>query len=266
MLGADVIGVLRAAGEDVMALTRSDLDVRDLAACRGGLVGVDVVVNCAAWTDVDGAESHESEAFAVNAVGAANVARACHENGAIMVQISTDYVFSGDATDPYLVDAPVAPINAYGRTKAAGEWAVRAECPRSYVVRTAWLYGEHGPNFVKTILRLASERETIEVVDDQRGQPTWTRDLAVFVHALVEERRSFGIHHGTSSGDTTWFGFAREIFAAAGLDVDRVRPVSSDRFPRPAPRPAFSVLDPDGSIPAWDRPLGNAAKSLLRDP
>jgi dTDP-4-dehydrorhamnose reductase len=258
MLGADVVDVLRAAGEDVVALTRSDLDVRDPAAGRAALAGADVVVNCAAWTDVDGAESHEAEAFAVNAVGAANVARACREHGAIMVQISTDYVFAGDATEPYPVDAPLAPINAYGRTKAAGEWAVRAECPRSYVVRTAWLYGEHGPNFVKTILRLASERETIEVVDDQRGQPTWTRELAGLAHRLVRGDEPYGVHHGTASGEATWYTLARAIFATAELDPERVRPVSSKQMARPAPRPSYSVLAGRSPLAPWDDALVEA--------
>jgi dTDP-4-dehydrorhamnose reductase len=179
-----------------------------------------------------------------------------------MVQVSTDYVFSGDAANPYPVDAPLAPLNAYGRTKAAGEWAVRAECPRSYVVRTAWLYGAHGPSFPATMLRLARERETIDVVDDQRGQPTWTRDLATFIRALVHQQASFGVHHGTASGETTWFEFAREVLAATGSDPERVRPTRSDRFPRPAARPAYSVLDNDGRLPGWRDALLRALPTL----
>jgi dTDP-4-dehydrorhamnose reductase len=263
MLGVDMVDVLRAAKGDVLALGRADLDDLDPAACLEALADVDVVVNCAAWTDVDGAESHEAEAFAVNAVGAANVARACTARGAVMVQVSTDYVFAGDATEPYPVDASIAPINAYGRTKAAGEWAVRAECERSYVVRTAWLYGEHGPSFVRTMLRLASERDMVEVVADQRGQPTWTRDLAVHVVDLVGSGAAFGLHHGTSSGQTTWFGFAREIFAATGLDPDRVHPTTSDRFPRPATRPAYSVLGGSAELPLWDDALRRALPALV---
>ena len=262
MLGVDVVDVLRQAGENVVALTRSDLDVRDPAACRIALAGAGVIVNCAAWTDVDGAESHEAEAFAVNAAGAANVARACHEHGAIMVHVSTDYVFSGDATEPYPVDAPLAPINAYGRTKAAGEWAVRAECPRSYVVRTAWLYGEHGTSFPATVLRLAEEQETLDVVGDQHGQPTWTRDLARFLRSLVVREARFGIHHGTASGETTWFGFAREVFALAGLDPARVRETTSSRSRRPAARPSFSVLDSGDRLPGWQAALKVALPAL----
>jgi dTDP-4-dehydrorhamnose reductase len=262
MLGADVVDVLCAAGDEVRALTRADLDVTNLGSCLDALAGVDAVVNCAAWTDVDGAESHEAQAFAVNAVGAANVARGCARHGAVMVHVSTDYVFSGDASRPYPVDAPLAPLNAYGRTKAAGEWAVRAECPRSYVVRTAWLYGAHGASFPASMLRLAGERETVEVVDDQRGQPTWTRDLASFLHALVVEEAPFGVNHGTASGETTRFGFAREIFASAGLDPERVRRTTSDRFPRPAARPAYSVLDNNGRLPDWREAIPRALPLL----
>jgi dTDP-4-dehydrorhamnose reductase len=249
MLGTDMVGVLQEAGFGVRALSRADLDIAQPAACVEALAGVDVVVNCAAWTDVDGAESHEGEANAINAIGAANVARACATHGAILTQISTDYVFAGDATEPYPVDAPLAPINAYGRTKAAGEWAARAECDRSYVVRTAWLYGEHGPNFVRTMLRLASERDKVDVVDDQRGQPTWTRDLAAYLVELVGSAAPFGVHHATGTSETTWFGFAREIFAVAGLEPERIRPTTSDRFPRPAARPSYSVLDGRSGLP-----------------
>jgi dTDP-4-dehydrorhamnose reductase len=264
MLGTDLVRELRDAGDDVVAVTRADLDVRDPAACRSVVQGSDVVVNAAAWTDVDGAESSEADAFAVNAVGAANLARACAATSAVMVQVSTDYVFAGDASAPYEVDSPLDPLNAYGRTKAAAEWAVRAECPQSYVVRTAWLYGEHGSSFPATMLRLAGERDTLDVVDDQRGQPTWTVDLARFLRSLVVDEEPFGIRHGTATGETTWCGFAREIFSSAGLDPDRVRPTTSDRYPRPAPRPAYSVLDNGGRLPKWEDALHRAMPGLTR--
>jgi dTDP-4-dehydrorhamnose reductase len=262
MLGADVVDVLRESGQDVVALTRSELDVRDPAACRDALAGADAVVNAAAWTDVDGAESDEEGAFAVNAVGAANVARACSAHSAVLVQVSTDYVFAGTATSPYPVDAPIEPLNAYGRTKAAGEWAVRAECPGAHVVRTAWLYGEHGSSFVRTMLRLAGERDTLDVVDDQRGQPTWTRDLAEYVRDLVVQGAPPGIHHGTSSGYATWCDLARETFRLAGLDPARVRPTTSDSYRRPAARPAYSVLENDGRLPHWQDALRRAMPAL----
>jgi dTDP-4-dehydrorhamnose reductase len=161
--------------------------------------------------------------------------------------VSTDYVFAGDATEPYPEDAPVNPVNAYGRSKLAGERAVLETLPETgYVVRTAWLYGQQGKNFVTTMLRLAKERDTVDVVDDQLGQPTWSMDLARRLVELAglggQSRAPAGVYHGTASGQTTWYGLAREVFAGAGLDPDRVRPTTSDRFVRPAPRPAYSVL------------------------
>jgi dTDP-4-dehydrorhamnose reductase len=188
-----------------------------------------------------------------------------------MLQVSTDYVFAGDATSPYAEDAPLAPRSAYGRTKGAGEWAVRTHLPSSsWVVRTAWLYGAHGPNFVKTMARLASERDTVSVVDDQRGQPTWTVDLADAILRLVEAEAPFGTYHGTSSGETTWFGFAQTIFSELGLDPSRVKPTKTDAFPRPAPRPAYSVLGHEAwrragldPLPPWQESLKRALPSLV---
>ncbi len=245
MLAHDLVPALRQAGWVVAALGRADLDVTDASECVAAIDGHHLVVNAAAYTDVDAAETDEAAAFAVNAVGAANVARACARAGARLVHVSTDYVFDGTAAEPYAVDHPVAPRSAYGRTKAAGEWAVRGLCPESWVVRTAWLYGAGGPNFVSTILRLASERETVSVVDDQIGQPTWTADLADLVVRLVEALAPFGFHHGTSVGQTTWFGFARAVFELSGLDPARVLPTTTDAFPRLASRPAWSVLSHD---------------------
>jgi len=263
MLGTDLVAALHAVGEEPHALTRRELDVRSYGACLAALEGADVVVNTAAWTDVDGAESHEADAFAVNAGGAANVARAATVHGAVLVHVSTDYVFSGRATRPYAVDEPLTPLNAYGRTKAAGEWAVRSECASSYVVRTAWLYGAHGPCFPRTMLRLAAERVSLDVVDDQAGQPTWTGDLSDFLVTLVRDSAPFGTYHGTSSGRTTWCGFAREVFRLAGLDPERVRPTSSHQFRRPAARPGFSVLDNEDRLPAWEDGLARAWPSLV---
>lgn len=257
MLAHDLVPALRDAGWVVTALGRGDLDVTDPAQCIAAVDGHDLVVNTAAYTAVDDAETDEAAAFAVNAVGAANLARACAHAGARMVHVSTDYVFDGTATEPYAVDHPVAPRSAYGRTKAAGEWAVRALCRESWIVRTAWLYGAGGPNFVSTMLRLAGERETLSVVDDQVGQPTWTLDLTDLLVRLVASDTAYGIHHGTSSGQTTWFGFARAIFELNGLDPERVLPTTTEAFPRPAPRPAWSVLS--------HHSLTEAGVSSLRD-
>jgi len=249
---------------EVTAVDRDEVDIRDPAACLQVVAGHDFVVNVAAWTAVDDAETHESAAFAVNAVGAANLARACSASRVPMLQVSTDYVFAGDANRPYSEDAPLAPQSAYGRTKAAGEWAVQALCPQSWIVRTAWLYGAHGPNFVKTMAALAAERETLTVVDDQCGQPTWTVDLAGAIVRLIEAGAPFGAYHGTSSGETTWFGFAQAIFAELGLDSDRVKPTTTDAFPRPAPRPAYSVLGHEAWRSAALDPLPSWRTSLTR--
>ena len=242
---------------EVTAVDRDEVDIRDPEACLEVVAGHDFVVNVAAWTAVDEAETHESAAFAVNAVGAANLARACAAARVPMLQVSTDYVFAGDANRPYSEDAPLAPRSAYGRTKAAGEWAVQALCPQSWVVRTAWLYGAHGPNFVKTMARLANERDTVSVVDDQRGQPTWTVDLAQAILRLATSEAPFGTYHGTSAGETTWFGLTQEIFRLLGHDPARVLPTTSEAFVRPAPRPAYSVLGHDH----WE----NAGVAPIRD-
>lgn len=269
MLGHDLRAVLTAGDQWHTAVTRTDLDLTDAAAVAAMVAGHDVVVNAAAWTDVDGAETDEAAATAVNGAGVANLARACAETGAYLLHVSTDYVFAGDADRPYPEDAPTAPVNAYGRSKLAGEEAVRRLLPqRGYLVRTAWLYGAHGPNFVATMLRLAVERDRLDVVDDQLGQPTWSYALAERLVELGVAARSgrapAGAYHATSSGQTTWYGLAREVFARSGLDPDRIRPTTSDRFPRPARRPAYSVLGHDrwataGLAPLPDWRVGLAA-------
>jgi len=266
MLGQDLVAAIADSPHthEVTAVDRDEVDITDPEACLTEVVGYDYVVNVAAWTAVDKAESHEPAAFAINAVGAANLARACSASRARMVQVSTDYVFGGDSDLPYAEDAPPAPRSAYGRTKLAGEWAVQSLCPQSWIVRTAWLYGAHGPNFVKTMARLAAERETVSVVDDQCGQPTWTVDLAGAIVRLVEAEAQFGTYHGTSSGETTWFGFAQAIFAELGLDSARVMPTTTDAFPRPAARPAYSVLGHEAWRGAALDPLPSWRKSLTR--
>ncbi len=243
MLGRDLVARLTADGADVVALTRAELDVTDGDAVAAALAGVDVVVNCAAWTDVDGAESQPAVAGSVNVGGTRTLARACRRTGAWLVQVSTDYVFAGDATEPYAEDAPLAPVSVYGRTKAEAEDAVRAELPdRHLVLRTAWLYGAHGGCFPRTIGRLALERPELRVVEDQVGQPTWTCDVADLVVRLVRAQAPAGAYHATSSGSTSWWGFAREVARAVGVDPEVVRPVGSEEFVRPAERPAYSVL------------------------
>lgn len=255
MLGRDLVPALGRAGHTVTGMGRGDLDVTDVAQCVAAVSGHDLVVNAAAWTAVDDAETHEPQAFSVNAVGAANLATAAGRAGSRLVQVSTDYVFDGLATAPYAADHPAAPRSAYGRTKAAGEWAVRALCPDSLVVRTAWLYGSGGPNFVATITRLAGERDELGVVDDQLGQPTSTLDLSDLLVRLISARVPAGTYHGTSSGQTSWHGFAQAIFEQLGLDPARVAPTSTDAAARPAPRPAYSVLSHDTLVAAGIEPI-----------
>lgn len=246
MLGRDLQAAL--ARHEVTALARADLDVTDAAAVAAAVHGHDAVVNCAAYTKVDDAETHEDLAYAVNATGPANLAAACAATGARLVTVSTDYVFDGDATEPYAEDLPRDPINAYGRTKAAGEELALAAHPvGTYVVRTAWLYGEHGPNFARTMLNLAKTKDTWSVVDDQLGQPTWTADLASQIVALLDAGAPAGIYHGTNSGQATWYEFARAVLEESGLDPERITPTDSASFVRPAPRPSYSVLGHD----AW---------------
>ncbi|GAA4589196.1 dTDP-4-dehydrorhamnose reductase [Planotetraspora phitsanulokensis] len=239
MLGADLLETL--AGDEVTGFGR-ELDVRDDAAVADAVreLKPDVVVNCAAWTAVDDAETHEEEAMAVNGHAVRGLARACADGGARLIQVSTDYVFDGTRREPYGENDPVSPVNAYGRTKLAGEVAALEH--GHVVVRTAWLYGAHGPNFVKTMMRLAAERETVSVVTDQEGQPTSTRDLAAQLVALGRSPIPGGVYHGTCSGRTSWHGFAREIFTLLGADPERVLPTTADAYARPAPRPAYSVL------------------------
>lgn len=245
MLGHDVAAVLAGTpGVDLTALRRASVDVTDAAAVADAVAGHDVVVNATAWTDVDGAETREAEATAVNGHAVRHIAAACARHGARLLHVSTDYVLSGDGDRPYPEDAPTAPLNAYGRSKLVGEQAVLELLPETgYVVRTAWLYGEHGRNFVTTMLKLAQQRDTVEVVDDQRGQPTWSYELARQLVALGGATGApAGVYHGTASGETTWFGLARQAFWLAGLDPERVHPTTSDLFSRPAPRPRYSVL------------------------
>lgn len=240
MLGVDLIEHL-AARHDPIGVDL-DMDVTDAAAVAARLAdeSPDAVIHCAAWTDVDGAEAAEDLARAVNATGSGNVAAACRDLQIPVVCVSTDYVFSGSAADDYAEDAPTAPIGAYGRTKRAGELAALREHPGGVrIARTSWLYGAAGRNFVDTMLRLAATGEEVAVVADQVGSPTWTRDLAPALEALIG--LGPGVYHTTGGGSTSWADFAEAIFAGAGVDC-RVRRITTPELGRPAPRPARSVL------------------------
>lgn len=267
MLGQDVLTALKDAGIEAVGLGRTDLDITDPAAVRAAVDGVAVVVNCAAWTDVDGAETAEDAATAVNGTAVRVLAEACAAAGARLLHISTDYVLPGDASEPYREDAATGPVNAYGRTKLVGEQAVAEVLPQDgYVVRSAWLYGEHGHNFVATMLKLAAVRDSLDVVDDQHGQPTWSyalaRHLVALGRAALDGKAPAGVYHGTAGGRTTWMGLAREAYRLSGLDPERIRPTTSDAYVRPAVRPAFSVLGHDRWAEAGLPPLADWHEQL----
>jgi dTDP-4-dehydrorhamnose reductase len=256
MLGHDVTAAGEQAGHHVTPLSRRELDIRDPDAIDLAMAAVrpDAVVNCAAWTDVDGAEAHEAEATALNGTAAGHVAAAAARAGAFVVQVSTDYVFDGTATSPYLESAPTAPRSAYGRSKLAGELAVAEHAPGAHaIVRTAWLFGTHGGNFVATMRRLAGERDALTVVDDQIGCPTFSGHLAAAL-VTIAERRLGGLRHVAGAGECSWYDLAAATFAATGAAVELTRGRTAD-LERPAPRPANSVLRserPDTPVlPPW---------------
>ena len=248
-LGSALMPVLaRNRSLAVLGIDYPDIDIADphsIDLVFGGF-DPDFVINCAAYTAVDDAESNEDMAMRINGLGPRYLADECRKSGTWMVHVSTDYVFDGSATSPYAEDETPSPASAYGRTKLAGDRAVQELLPAShYLIRTAWLYGLQGSNFVKTMLRLEKERDTVSVVTDQVGQPTYAADLATQIGLLLDRHPAPGTYHGTNSGEVSWFEFTREIFRLAGADPDRVLPTTSAEFVRPAPRPAYSVLGHD---------------------
>jgi dTDP-4-dehydrorhamnose reductase len=259
MLGHDVRQAAEAAGHDAVAMPRSALDIADAEQTTAAVAAAapDVVVNCAAWTDVDGAEARFDDALAVNGAGAGHVAAAAGAVGAWTIHVSTDYVFDGAKTAPYVESDPVAPVSAYGRSKLAGEEeVVRAVPERHTIVRSAWLFGAHGKCFPKTILRLAGEREELNVVADQVGGPTFTGHLASALIGLAEAPRA-GVLHVTGAGACSWYEFAAATVAAARVPCE-VRPITTAEYPTPARRPAYSVLGSERdapALPAWQRGL-----------
>jgi dTDP-4-dehydrorhamnose reductase len=264
MLAQAARAELLARGHQVHALDRAALDVTDPAAVDDVVhtIRPDAVIQCAAYTRVDDAEGDEPAAHLVNAVSTAHLARACGAGGGRLVYPSTDSVFDGSATSPYPPDAPTAPLGAYGRSKLAGEAAAR-EAGNWLVVRTSWLYGAGGKNFVDTILERARRGDPLRIVADQRGSPTWTGDLARVIAALREQEAPSGVYHATNRGETTWYGLALEAVRLAGVEAE-ITPVTTAEFPRPAPRPAYSVLDCTsteavvGEIPGWREALAEA--------
>lgn len=255
MLGTDLMARLARDGLAARGMDLPDIDITRPAGLRSVMSEVEpwLVVNCAAYTAVDRAEQDVDLAFAVNRDGPANLAAACATAQVPLVHISTDYVFDGAKQSAYREDDPAAPLGVYGRSKWAGEEAIRERLPEHVIIRTAWLYGRHGPNFVSTMLRLMRRRETLKVVADQHGCPTWTGHLAAAIARVAERIRSarpsvpWGTYHYCGLDDTTWYGFAEAIAAEAGrsepLTVKKILPITTADYPTAARRPAHSVLD-----------------------
>ncbi|WP_322097765.1 dTDP-4-dehydrorhamnose reductase [Nakamurella alba] len=268
-LGSDLLALAELRGIPATGLGSADLDISDAAAVEVALQQFAaagdlpaVVINAAAYTAVDAAETDQDRAFAVNGDGPGYLALHAAAFGLGLIHVSTDYVFPGDGTAPYEVDAPTGPKSVYGASKLAGEQAVLAAHPAAHVVRTAWVYGATGGNFVKTMAALSASRPTVSVVDDQQGSPTWSADLAAGLVELALGDVPGGVLHATGGGETTWFHFARAVFEHVGADPERVHPTTTDAFPRPAPRPAYSVLSPSAWNQAGLTPLRPWAEAL----
>lgn len=275
-LGTELMNLLAESGlsgSAVVGVDVGEIDITDPGSTRSVIdrwlaastPGTPVVINAAAYTAVDAAETDEQKAYAVNADGPRNIAKAI-DGRCRLIHVSTDYTFAGDAGEPYRPLDATEPKTAYGRTKDAGDKAIRELAPQTaYVVRTAWVYGAYGPNFVKTMLRLAGEKDTLAVVEDQVGSPTWTRHLAIGLLELAVSDAPAGYYHCTGGEQCSWFEFTRAIFELDGLDPDRVQPTTSDAFVRPAPRPPYSVLSHDewdaaglSPMPSWRAALAEA--------
>src|SRR5574344_1300249 len=259
MLGQDLCPILQDSGAEVIETDRHNLDITDFAMVKTviGENKPDIVIHCAGYTNVDKAEEDFETAKKINAEGTENIAKVCGENDITLVYISTDYVFDGTKGKAYTTNDKPNPLNNYGLTKFLGEEAVRKYCRRHYIVRTAWLYGHHGKNFVETMISLADKPE-LKVVDDQIGCPTWTCDLSNGIVGLIEEKAEYGIYHICGGGSTSWYGFAKEI----GVDA---KPCKTEEFPRPAKRPKYSVMDNCGICRDWKLGLKDYMKLRIEE-
>ncbi len=253
MLGQDAAQLFFDSGYDVLKANKADLDVTNLAQVREIFAKnkIDFVLHAAAYTKVDDAETNEDLAFLINAQGAKNVAIASNEKLVPMIYISTDYVFDGEKGASYLPSDKTNPLNIYGASKLMGEENIKKENPKHYVVRTSWLYGKNGKNFVDTMINLSKTQKSIKVVNDQFGCPTWTVDLADGVKNLIEKNTPFGTYHLCGGGAASWFEFAKKIFEILKIEIE-VIPVATTEFPRPAKRPKFSAMENSDALGVWE--------------
>lgn len=270
MLGQDLSGILREKAFVPIETDLHNLDITDITQVKTVLQGEkpDFIVHAAAYTNVDGAEAERDKAFLINEKGTQNIARISGDMGIPIAYISTDYVFDGTKDSPYVPDDPVNPINAYGESKLAGEKALKGNNPNFYILRTSWLYGRNGKNFVDTMISLSSKMPELRVVNDQTGCPTWTVELSRAIALILTDNRPFGTYHVCGSGATSWFGFAKRIMELMDIDIP-VIPVSTEEFPRPARRPQNSVMDNAGICPHWGESLAeyvNSKNLSLRRP
>lgn len=255
MLGQDLCPILENIGAFVIPTQTDNLDIKDKNAVNNFIKQTrpDIIIHCAAYTNVDKAESKKDAAFEVNFNGTDNIASAAAENNALLIYISTDYVFDGTKNMPYLPNDKTNPQNIYGASKLAGEESVRKHCQKYYITRTSWLYGHHGKNFVETMISYA-DRPELKVVDDQIGCPTWTVELCRGIIKLISSQKPYGIYHICGSGSTSWYGFAKEIFNQMNLKVN-LKPCKTNDFPRDAKRPQYSVMDNNSICPNWQDSL-----------
>lgn len=260
MLGHDLRDVLK--GHELIATNSKTLDISDEEKVMNFIIenSPDIVINSAAYTAVDDCETHYDDAYAVNAIGSKNLALACAEIDVPLIHISTDYVFNGKKTTPLLENDELGPQSVYGKTKLEGEKFIEDILDKYFILRTAWLYGVNGPNFVQTMLNLAKNHDELTVVFDQVGSPTYTYDLACGISELLESDK-YGIYHLTNSASCSWYDYAKEIFELANIEID-VKPVTTEEFPRPAPRPKYSVLDNGKWVNAGFTPLRNYKEAL----
>ena len=254
MLGQDLCPILEKNGYDVFKTDVENMDITDITSVETVITEQkpDIVIHCAAYTNVDKAEDEYDKAHKINAIGTENLAKICAENDITLVYVSTDYVFDGQSNKIYKPYDSTNPLNNYGLTKLQGEEAIRKYCKKYYIARTAWLYGIHGKNFVETMISLADKPE-LKVVDDQTGCPTWTVELSNGIVKLLNEK-PYGIYHVCGGNSTSWYGFAKEIFKLANLNVN-LKPCTTDEFPRPAKRPKCSIMDNEGLCRPWQEAL-----------